>query len=116
MGIAAALAGKGIGALGVRPLAPQAMNLALLVQSVPRFHPLRPRRGAARFLDGLGPSAAELHDLGAMDQTRAGKGHELRLRLTPPAERHRPFPRAIERVAPLASSDRVTVDQPRDDG
>ena len=45
----------------------------------------------------------------------SGEGHELRLRLTPPAERSRPFARAIERVALLAGRDDAAVDQTGDE-
>src|SRR5262249_43541532 len=63
--------------------------------------------------EGLGPRAAELHDLRAMNQTRSGEGHELRLCLAPAAQRRRPFARAIQRVGLLAGSDRVAVDESR---
>src|SRR5437762_3317260 len=50
----------------------------------------------ARLGQRVRPGALELHDLGAVHEAAARARHELRLALTPGAERRRPLPRAPE--------------------
>src|SRR5215831_3480076 len=115
MRIAATLTGPGIGLFGFGQLAPETMDLAFLVGGMAGVTTARLRqtdRSPAGLLERLGPRAAELHDLRAVNQTGRGERHELRLRLAPPAERHRPFTRAIQRMGLLAGGNCVAVNQP----
>src|SRR5690349_5197194 len=94
------------------------MDLALLVERtavVAISRSRQSRRGPARLLERLGPGAAELHDLGAVNEALSGKRHQLWLRLAPSIERVGPLTRTVERVAVVAGRDRIAVNEAGDD-
>jgi hypothetical protein len=62
------------------------------------------------------PGAAELHDLGAMDQARAPEQHQVWLSLAPAAHRGRPLLRPPEVERLLAGLDHGTVDDASGEG
>src|SRR5260370_833114 len=87
-------AGPKVDLLGGGRLAAQAVDLGLLVQGVAARAGVRARQArgrAARLLDRLGPGAAQLHDLRAMDQAARAERDQLRLPLPPPGHRGRPL-------------------------
>ena len=71
--------------------------------------------GAMCLVHGVGPRTVELQDLGAMYQTLSAVRHEVRMSVTPTAERGRPFLRAAEIERQLAHLDHRAVDEPGDD-
>ena len=109
-----------VGVLGGIELPPQPMDLPLsvvglaageLVEDAPR----EPLGGSPRLLQGLLPRAAQLHDLGAVDEAETVVGDHLGLALAPPRQRLGPLPGVAELVGVATEGDRVAVDDPGDD-
>jgi hypothetical protein len=101
-------------------IAAEPFDLGLLVDCISRVpgldSPREPRRRAPGLQGGLLPRAPELQDLRSVSDAGSCERHELGLRVAPFRERRGPFPRAVERVDPVAVRDRHTVDEPRDGG
>ena len=78
-----------VGPLGCRQVALEAKDLRLPVGSLAGGDLVRPQHEAlprqARLLERSSPVAAELHELGAMDEARARERHHARLLIAPPA-------------------------------
>ena len=112
-----ALAGAAVVALRRRKIAAQPVHLGLLVEGVGGRLPVDPPRHALRrapgLVDRLGPRAAELHQLGAVNQAGPAERDEIGLRRAPARERGRPFARAVHHVELAAARDRGAVDEPR---
>jgi hypothetical protein len=113
--LAAVLTARGVRGFGFGVFAAQAMDLGLLIQRIRREARVIGERHAlarrARGRDRLGPLAAELHQLGAVHEARAGEALQLRLRIAPRGQRGRPLARAVERVDAGQRRDHVAVDQ-----
>ena len=108
-----------IGLVGLCRLAPQAMDLGLLVErrtGRPADGLPGPLARPARLGQRLGPRSVELHDLRAMHQADARERHHLGLLLAPSRQRERPFARATGLVDLAAGLDHAAVHQPRHDG
>ena len=104
--------------LGLRELAPQPVQLALLVDGGAHsgLSPLqqslvRPLRG----LERIRPRAVQLHDLGAVDEAIPAERDEVRLRVTPVRQRRRPLLRPAQVQHLLAGLDHAAVDGAGDD-
>ena len=105
---------------GLVELAAQTVQLALLVEGV-RDGGLR--RGfqqacarALRFAERVSPSAAQPHDLGAMNEALPSERHEVRLRVTPSAQRFGPLARTAKVEESLTSLDHGAVHNSRNEG
>ena len=66
-----------------------------------------------RLLEGVRPGAAELEDLGAMDETAAGERHDVRLALAPLRQHRRPLLRTARLEHFLAGEDDAAVHDSR---
>src|SRR6185312_8989225 len=96
-----------VSAVGEIELTAQPMNLRLLIVGSPRGLALDAADAAfdcaPSLVDGFGPRAAQLHHLGAMDETVPGEHAELRMRSAPARERRRPFTHSIECEHPMTA-------------
>ena len=105
-------------ALGLLDGAPQAVDLPFLIARIGERAAIvgaNAAVGAARLLDRLGPGAADLQELGAVNQAGPLKGHRPRLTLAPGGERGGPLARALDRVDALAAGDHSAIDEAGED-
>ena len=99
--------------LGGGEVALQAVQLPLAVERLaggPRSSATT-RAGLPRLGERLGPGAAHLHDLGAVDEAAAGERDEVLLLLAPARQRGGPLLRAAQLVELLAAVDHAAVDE-----
>ena len=114
--LAAEPAGAAIVGLGRRECAAQPVHFRPLVEG--GRGRLRIDAGAEAFagppgfLDRVAPGAAELHDLGAVDEAGAGEGDDLGLGVAPAGERGGPLPGAAEGIDLAAGLNDAAVDEP----
>ncbi len=119
LGLPAAPTGPAVRVLGSRKLATQPVQLGLLVvgHADRRVHR---RTGQMvtrplRFVHRTGPFAAELQDLGAVDETLAAIGNEVGLAVAPAGKRRRPFLGSAIVEGLVAGLDDGAVDEPGDE-
>ena len=116
--LSSAPAGLVVRLLGLRELAAQPVQLALLVEGGTDRRlrpPEEPLARPLRRVDRVRPGAAQLHDLGAMHQAVAAERDEIRLRVAPVRQRRRPLLRPTQIEDLLARLDHAAVDGPGDD-
>jgi hypothetical protein len=117
--LAAPPTGLAVGLLGLGELSAQAVQLALQVEPCAGRRLLwslyEPLARLPRGIDGIGPCALQVHDLGAVDQALTAVEHHLGLRLAPPGQRRRPLARPAQVEALLACGDRRAVHEPGND-
>ncbi len=105
--------------LGRDRVAPQAVELALAVEGLGGGVAVAGREralaGPARLLERVGPGAAQLHELGAVDEAPAREGHEVLLARAPVRQHLGPLLRPADVLGRAAGQDHAAVDDPRHD-
>ena len=111
-----AVAGLAVGLLGLGKLAAQPVEIGLQVEGSadPRSSDGlgEPFTGSLRLAHGVPPGSLQLHELGAVHETLAAIGNEVRLRCAPLGQRRRPLPRPAQIEDLLAVLEHRAVDDP----
>ena len=92
------------------PLQAEQLSLAVKSQARGRVHRLlEPATGTACLFESVRPGTPQLHDLGPVDETAAGEGHDVRLLVAPPCQGCRPLAGPAHLVDLLASHDHAAI-------